>query len=201
VAALRASVLALTPQTGGVDAGILVNVAQACQENERLTLAYADRDGRLSDRRVEPFRLVATGRRWYLLARDLDRDAWRTFRVDRIGAAGRTGHRFVVRDPPEPLSFVGESITSAPYRFQATVVVAAPCAEVRSRVPPTIGVVEPIGEDSLVSLGGDRLDWLCGYLVGLELPFEVLDPPELRDHLRRLGRQLARTHLTTKEAS
>jgi len=43
-------------------------------------------------------------------------------------------------------------------------------------------------------VGGERLTWLCGYLVALELPFEVLDPPELRDHLRRMGRRLASSH-------
>jgi predicted DNA-binding transcriptional regulator YafY len=137
---------------------------------------------------------VATGRRWYLLAYDLDRSAWRTLRVDRVEAAARTGHRFVMRDPPDPLSFVGDAITTGPYRYRATVAVDAPADELRRHVAPTVGVVQPAGEGSLLTVGGERLAWLCGYLVSLELPFEVLDPPELRDHLRRMGRQLASSH-------
>jgi predicted DNA-binding transcriptional regulator YafY len=194
VAALRASVVALAPVADGVDSEVLVCVAQACLENERLALHYCDREGRPSERRVEPFRLVATWRRWYLVAYDLDRSAWRTLRLDRVEAAARTGHRFVMRDPPDPLSFVGEAITTAPYRYRATVTVAAPADELRRRVAPTIGVVQPMGECSLLIVGGERLTWLCGYLVALELPFEVLDPPELRDHLRRMGRRLASSH-------
>ena len=167
---------------------------RACEENERLALTYRDRDGRLSERRVEPFRLVATGRRWYLLSYDLDRNDWRTLRLDRVEAAVRTGHRSVVREPPDPVSFVGGAITSAPYRYQATVQVAASVDELRRKVPPTVGLVQPAGVDSLLLVGGQRLDWLCGFLVALELPFEVLDPPELREHLARLGRQLTATH-------
>jgi len=194
VAALRASVVSLAPATDSVDAAILVCVAQACQEKERLELTYRDRAGRPSERRVEPYRLVATGRRWYLLAYDLDRIAWRTLRLDRASAAVRTGHRFVERVAPEPLSFVAEAITAAPYQYQARVTVAAPSDELRRRVAPTVGVVQQMGEGSLLIVGGDRLSWLCGYLVALEVPFEVLDPPELRDYLYRMGRQLASSH-------
>jgi predicted DNA-binding transcriptional regulator YafY len=196
VSALRASVVSLAPVTDAVDAETLVCVAQACQENGRLKLSYRDRDGQSSDRRVEPFRLVATGRRWYLLGYDLDRAAWRTLRLDRVASAARTGHRFVPRDSPEPLSFVGEAITAAPYRYRATVAVASASDELRRRVPPTVGVVKPTGTTSMLVVGGDRLSWLCGYLVALELPFEVLDPPELRDFVRRMGRQLASSHRT-----
>ncbi len=194
VTALRSNIVALAPEADRVAAEILVCVAQACEENERLALTYRDRDGRLSERRVEPFRLVATGRRWYLLSYDLDRNDWRTLRLDRVEAAVRTGHRSVVREPPDPVSFVGGAITSAPYRYQATVQVAASVDELRRKVPPTVGLVQPAGVDSLLLVGGQRLDWLCGFLVALELPFEVLDPPELREHLARLGRQLTATH-------
>ena len=56
--------------------------------------------GTATRRRVEPYQLVATGRRWYLLAWDLDRDDWRTFRVDRITPRTPTGPRFTPRELP-----------------------------------------------------------------------------------------------------
>jgi predicted DNA-binding transcriptional regulator YafY len=70
--------------------------------------------GAPSSRRVEPYRLVHTGRRWYLVARDTDRDDRRTFRVDRITTPRPSGIRFTPQDPPDAatvgvLETLGES--------------------------------------------------------------------------------------------
>lgn len=100
---------------------LLVTLAAAIHGDERVNLTYADRDGRWSERRVEPYRLVATNRRWYLVAFDLDRGGWRTFRVDRVEHAEPTGHRFVAGERPDAARMVSEAISTAPYRYQATV--------------------------------------------------------------------------------
>ncbi len=49
----------------------------------RLRFDYRTHDGTSSIRTTEPHRLVHTGRRWYLLGWDVDRQDWRTYRVDR----------------------------------------------------------------------------------------------------------------------
>jgi predicted DNA-binding transcriptional regulator YafY len=66
-----------------------------------LRLEYQGHDGEASTRRVEPHRLVYTGRRWSLLGWDRDRADWRTFRADRIRPLLPTGPRFAPREPPE----------------------------------------------------------------------------------------------------
>jgi predicted DNA-binding transcriptional regulator YafY len=185
----------MAPPADEVDADLLVALAQACDDGERVVLSYRDRQDQASERRVEPYRLVSTGRRWYLLAHDLDRDDWRTFRVDRIDAARRSGHRFTPRpDPPDALALVGDAITTAPYRHQAVVVIAAAPEVVRALVPPTVGRVEPDGEGARLMVGSDDLASLAGHLVALDLPFEVLEPEALRAHLRSTGRRLAAAH-------
>jgi predicted DNA-binding transcriptional regulator YafY len=45
---------------------------------------YTDREGRTTQRRVEPHGLLVEPPVWYVLARDLDKDEPRTFRMDRI---------------------------------------------------------------------------------------------------------------------
>ena len=195
VEALRSSVVTLAPAADEVDADLLVTLAQACDGHERLVLEYVDRDGEASERRVEPHRLVSTGRRWYLLADDVDRRDWRTFRVDRIRAGRASGHRFTPRsDAPDALTFVGDAITTAPYRHQAVIRVAATPEVVRARVPPTVGRVAPDGDGARLTVGSDDLASLAGHLIGLDLPFEVLEPPELRAHLRSVARRLAEAH-------
>src|SRR3954465_6524928 len=74
-----------------VDPRVLTEVAQACRDTERLAFSYTAADGTRTDRLTEPFRLVALRRRWYLVAYDLRRGDWRSFRRDRVfpGLASR----------------------------------------------------------------------------------------------------------------
>ena len=70
------------------DIGILLTLAQACRRQVRLRFDYRTGDDRTGRRHVEPHRLVSLRNRWYLVAFDLDRDDWRTFRVDRVDGPG-----------------------------------------------------------------------------------------------------------------
>lgn len=106
-AALRRQVSALatamTPSAPGqgapVEAALLGELGLACRDNERLRFSYTALDGTVSARRVEPHALAPAARNWYLVAWDLDRQDWRTFRVDRIAEVFHT--RVMV--PPRPL--------------------------------------------------------------------------------------------------
>lgn len=184
----------LTPPGEAVVPSLLVALAAAIEADERVIVTYADRDGRRTERRVEPYRLVVTNRRWYLVAFDLDRSDWRTLRVDRIEDARPTGHRFTPRERPDATHMVSEAISTAPYRYQARVHFQVPAAELRKRIPPTVGSITDDGTAAVLRTGADHLPSLAGHLVALEIPFEVLEPPELRDYLRRLGQTLARRH-------
>src|ERR1700735_4538907 len=83
-----------------VDPDLLTAVAAACRDQRRLRIRYPGRDG-AAIRQVEPHRIVHPPRRWYLLAWDLGRGDWRTFRVDRIqGPLGPPGARFASRPLP-----------------------------------------------------------------------------------------------------
>lgn len=195
VEAVRAATVTLAPPADAVDADVLVALAQGCDGHERIFVTYLDREGRASERRLEPYRLVATGRRWYLVARDVDRDDWRTFRVDRVGHARRTGHRFVPHpDPPDAATVVGEAITTAPYRHQAIVAFPTTSAEqLARRVPPTVGVIRAEGDAGCVlTTGANDLEALAGHLVALDLDFHVHQPDQLRRHLRVVAARLQR---------
>jgi hypothetical protein len=113
----------------------------------RVRLADTDYHGTPSARVVEPHRLVHTGRRWYLVARDVDRDAWRSFRADRIRDPQGTGVRFVHQDPPNAVGFVTAAITTAPYQHRARILFHAPAPVVAEHIAQSVGVIEPAGED------------------------------------------------------
>jgi predicted DNA-binding transcriptional regulator YafY len=172
-----------------VDPSALARVAAACRDRVHLRFDYAAHDGTESSRLVEPHRLVTWGPRWYLLAWDLDRDAWRTFRLDRIGVRA-TGDPFEPRPLPEgdAAAYVARGASSAAWRWRARVEVAAPAEVVVAKVNPAVGVVEAVGATSCVlSTGAESLDELAAHLGRLGVGFRVTEPPELVAHLRGLA--------------
>jgi predicted DNA-binding transcriptional regulator YafY len=193
------AVLATTTRlSGGTDAteqvrpAVLRVLTRACRERETVLITYRDARDRRSERRLEPLRIVSAGRRWYLAARDIDRDAWRTLRLDRIADARTTGHGYLLSDPPDPVELVRRAITVAPYRYEAVVELDAPLHRVASLVPPTVAVLEPLGEAAtLMSTGGDDLDFLAFHLVRLRVPFRVRRPAVLRRRCGELAERLA----------
>lgn len=175
-----------------VDAGVLVAAARACRRSERLRFGYTARSGEGTRRLVEPFRLVRVGPRWYLVARDVDRGEWRTFRVDRMAGAEGTGERFELVDPPDPATLVAQGLAVAPYPFRAVIRLALPLAESLSVIPRTVGLARPDGEGAtVVELGAGDEAGMVRYLAALRPPCEVLEPPSLRaalrEHAERLG--------------
>jgi predicted DNA-binding transcriptional regulator YafY len=192
--ALRAATVSLVPPSEVVSTEWLISLAQACDNHQRALFSYQAHDGRPSERRVEPHRLVATDRRWYLVAYDLEREDWRTFRVDRISAVKVPGHTFVPRPLSDPARMVAEGITTSHYRHKAVVSVRAPIDVVAQVIGPHVGVLESEGDNTRVELGIDDFEWLAGYVIGLGLDFEVREPVALREYMASLGERLQRAH-------
>jgi predicted DNA-binding transcriptional regulator YafY len=177
-----------------VDPTALTIIAQACRDQERLRFGYQTREGAEGERRVEPYRLVVAGRRWYLLAWDLDRDDWRTFRVDRLHDVASTGWRFEARTLPaeDVAAFVAAAFANVPARYEARVTLHASAADVAGRLGHLEGAVEPLDEHtSLLRSRSDSLEWLAAGLTVIGVDFEVEGPPELIEHLRRLTVRLS----------
>jgi predicted DNA-binding transcriptional regulator YafY len=196
VGALNATMVLLGPDRPGssVDPDALLTLAQGCRRLERVRFQYRDADGNVTDRRVEPYRLVNTRRRWYFVALDLDREDWRTFRVDRVTGPTLTGHRFTRTSEPDAAAMVAKGLAVAAYEIQAEILLRVEMSVAAEVIPPTVGTLEPTEGGTLLRLGGDTVDWIARYLARLEFPFEVRDPPELRIALRALGRRLLREH-------
>ena len=191
--ALRRATVSAVGRGPTVDAGTLAAVAGACRDHEQLRFDYLTRGGEASARRVEPHRLVYTGRRWYLLAWDRDREDWRTFRADRIQPRLPTGPRFTPREPPEDAGrHVIRGVGSLAWTHQARIRFPVPVEVIAESLPPEAGPLRPDGEHSCVlETGSDSLRELIRYLTGLDTAFEVLDPPELRTLLRELADRYA----------
>ena len=187
VAALSAATVPLPTDGPTVDADVLTAIAATVRDHERLRFDYVGHDGGSSRREVEPHRLVNRGRRWYLVAWDTGRADWRTFRVDRMTPKIPTGPRFAPREAPggDVADFVTRGLDLALWRYHASLRLHAPAAAVASKLPSTI-TVEPEGDTScVIHTGADSYEMIAVYLTMLDVDFDVLDPPEFADHLRR----------------
>ncbi|TDD34641.1 YafY family transcriptional regulator [Nonomuraea terrae] len=175
--------------TSAVDPQVLTTVAALCRTHERLRFDYTTHTGEAITREVEPYRLVNWGRRWYLLAFDLGRDDWRTFRVDRLTPREPAGPRFTPRDLPDDVAgYVSGRVSTAAWRHRASVTVYAPASAVAERISPAVGTVEALDDGSCVlHTGADTIEGLAVHLGLLDADFRVTGPPELLGHLRTLA--------------
>ncbi len=203
-ARLRKRVGALQAMTVSVGSGgapeldpvVLTTLAAACRDRERVRIEYHGRGAEASTRTLEPLRLAHTGsRRWYLLAWDLGREDWRTFRVDRIAAVEALGIRFAPREPPGGVArYVADSISHAPYRHRAVVRLRGSLSTLAGRVPPWCGVLEPEGDEScLLRTGAESMEGLACQLILTGVDFELIEPTSLRPRLRKVVERLERS--------
>jgi predicted DNA-binding transcriptional regulator YafY len=166
-----------------VDPDALVVAAATIANHERLRLRYRD-----EGRHVEPRALVTAGRRWYLLAFDLDRDDWRTFRLDRATDLAATGARATTRDVPggDAAAFVASRTMQMAPTYPAAVVIHAPSAQVVDRLggPPPGTLTDQADGTCRWLAPPDTGEWHALRLASIGLPFEVIGPAELATHLR-----------------
>ncbi|MBB5914579.1 putative DNA-binding transcriptional regulator YafY [Nocardia transvalensis] len=194
VAALQAATVAVPAGTTPVDPDVLTAIAAAIRDHEVLRFDYRTHDGSTARRAAQPHRLVHTGRHWYLVAWDTERDDWRTYRVDRLHLRIPNGPRFTPRETPDldVADFVSRGVSTAPYRFRARITLEVPVTEAAERIPPTIGVLEPIDAHTcLLHTGSNSLDELAVYTALFGFPFRVHEPVELTDHLRALAERVS----------
>lgn len=190
VSLLHSVTVSVPSRSTPVDPDVLTAVAAAIRDHHRLRFDYRANDGTATTRTVEPHRLAHTGRHWYLIAWDLDRADWRTYRVDRLHPRIPTGPRFTPRDAPDLdlAAYLTRGVTTSPYRYQATITLSVPAATAADRIAPTVGLIEAVDDETcLLRTGSNDLTELAVYVASFDFPFHVHEPSELVTHLRALA--------------
>ncbi|WP_172384829.1 YafY family protein [Streptomyces sp. MNP-20] len=199
VSALGAATMSLTSGDGArIAPETLTVIASATAAREQLRFAYEAKDGTPSRRLTEPHRLVSTGRRWYLVAFDLERQDWRTFRVDRMSEPFPTAVRFAPRMLPggSADAYVRRSVLARrpeSSAYEVDVEFHAPLDRVRGRLPAALGELAAVGEDRCRLRGTvtEPVEWVAGRLVWVECDFTVHGPEQLVSRVRDLGRRFS----------
>ncbi|MQY09529.1 helix-turn-helix transcriptional regulator [Actinomadura macrotermitis] len=196
VAALSEAAVAL-PGTGpGADPDVLATLAAACVAHEKVRFAHTKADGAATRRLVEPHRLVAAGRRWYLVAFDEARADWRTFRADRIAEVHRTGVRVPERSLPggvDAAAWLDQTIAGNAGSLQAHLILHTPIEQARELVSGWHGELEAVDERSCrLRTHPDSAVNLAYRIALLRVDYTLLDPPEVAGHLRTIAARATR---------
>ncbi len=179
-----------------VDPETLVRLGESIRANEVVRFDYGSTEDAAPPRRAEPLHLATRSGRWYLIAWDLDRDRWATFRVDRIALRSHAGGRFTPRALPggDPAAFLSarfkgsEDADTWPCWGEA--VLAAPA----HRVAPFIddGTVEPVDPAHCrVRLGSWSWIALAAALGRFDAEVSAVSPPELAQAFAALAQRFS----------
>lgn len=177
-----------------VEPDVLMTLARACRDHEHVTAGYVDIRGNASRRRLEPYQLVTTGRRWYLLAFDRDKQDWRSLRLDRMNDVRAQGSTFAPREAPDAAAYVQRSISSSPYRYVARVRFDAPQSVVAQHFSPASVTIESDGPNTcFVTAGADDPERMVLYFAAAGCDFRVLSPPEVVRAVKEVSERLRRS--------
>ena len=198
VSALHSSVTSMRRAADDevIDPDALTVLAAACRDREEARFDYRRRNGDHTRRLVEPHQLVTVGRRWYLVAWDLRRHDWRTFRLDRLRDARLAGRRFTPREIPggDAASFVATSLGPRLRHHEATLAIDA-CLDNVEDVLRWVDhtPMEMEAASCVVQIRGEDLGRLAMTVarIALAAPVVVIEPAELADTIGQLA-----THLT-----
>lgn len=187
--------LILSPheQEARPDAALLIELSDAIEQRRRIAIDYRSQDEAVTHRKVEPYGLTGWWGRWYLVGYCCLRQGYRLFRLDRMQNVQMLAEPFVRVEDFDCQAYVHEHLGKLTPRWQIEVEFHAPLSAVRQKIPASYGslTITPAGV-LFQSQHGDIAD-TARYLIGLNLPFVVRQPQELRDELLRLAEQMIRS--------
>ena len=179
------------PPAAPVRGDAALRLAEAIRRRRRLRTRYRTFSGEQSERELSPHGLVVHSGRWYLAAFDHSRDDLRTFRVDRMSRLAITD------DPalPSPDGFdavaeVSRSLARVPWNWEVEVLLDLAVDQAAERIPATLAELIEAEGGTLLRMRVGSLDWMAGILAGLDCPFAIRRPDELRESVRALAERL-----------
>ncbi len=177
-------------ETTSPDGETLLAISEATRRERRVLARYTDSAGVDTFRELSPYGLVAHGGRWYVPAYDHSRGEPRTLRADRFGTVRLAGPAEPAPEGFDAIAFVSRSLARVPWAHEIEVLLHTDLATATRRFPPTLAELEPAGENTLLRLRADSLDWAAGLLAAAGCDFTVRYPHTLRTALTRLSRRL-----------
>jgi predicted DNA-binding transcriptional regulator YafY len=169
---------------------ILVTLSAAVRERQRVHIAYTAWSNRFTERDLDPYGVVFLSGRWYVPGYCHLRHDTRMFRLDRIARAELRDAHFVYPDSFDCVGYVQESLANMPGAWKVEVLLDTSFERARELVSPSDATLDPHPDGVMLRCAVENLGWVAGLLAGLNCPFTVIQPPELRNEIRGLAERL-----------
>lgn len=167
----------------------LIRAASAIRTGRRVRFDYESHDGTRTRRHIEPYAVMHTDGRWYLIGYCLTRKALRTFRLDRVSELAIGAGTFKRPADFDARRHMQQNMPFVQSHYQVDVWIEMPIEESRQLFMPTRALLEEESGGTRVRCGRDRLEMFAAMLLSAGRPIVVHSPDELRDTFRELARQ------------
>ena len=191
VKAVQETIIFNYPLPGMAPGGkVVVTLCMAILQGRRVWLRYRAWQDIETEREVDLYGIVCRSGYWYAAGYCHLRCDLRTFRLDRIVQAEMRAETFERPTDFDCLEHVNRSLATMPATWLVEVLLEIPLEQARQRVSPALGTLEQVPEGVILRCYAADLDWIPRLLVGLGCSLVVLQPPELRDALRKLAEEV-----------
>jgi predicted DNA-binding transcriptional regulator YafY len=170
------------------DAGLLIDLSEAIHASQRIVIDYCSHRGENTHRKVEPYGITGRKGRWYLGGYCCLRQGYRVFRLDRIQQVQILAETFEKAEDFDYEAFVREQYDTRGILME--VEFQADLETVQQKISDLYGTLMPTETGVLLQEYYDDIEAMARYLMALNLPFVVRQPPELREALLRLGERM-----------
>lgn len=178
-------------KTARPDVSLLMSLSEATSQRQRIALRYRSHHDQTTERKVEPYGMVGWDGHWYLVGYCCLRKDFRTFRLDRIQEAEVLAEPFERKEGFNSREYVARYGASN-QRHTIQVEFQAPLYTLEQKIPKTYGNLTQTEQGTMYETQYEDLDGLARYLMGINIPFVVHQPPELREALLRLAEEITR---------
>jgi predicted DNA-binding transcriptional regulator YafY len=167
------------------DAAILATLSAAAQGQQRVHLAYLSPQQALTERDIDPYGLAFVNGSWYVVGYCHLRLDQRAFRVDRVQQAQALPQSFGRPAQFDAVAYMNKAFATLPRAHTVRVLLHAELGAAQAAIFTTLGVLETVDSGTMLHSQADDLNWMARELTRLPFPFSIVDPPLLRDELKR----------------
>ncbi len=179
------------------DVSLLITLSEAIGQQQRIAIDYRSFHDQVTHRKVEPYGVVGWDGRWYLVGYCCLRQDYRTFRLDRIQQVEALAEPFERAEEFDCRAYVVERHTREPGDFYIEVEFQAALYTVQQKISASYGQISATPTGVLFQSQYEDIAGMARYLMALDLPFVIHNPPELREALLRLGERMVQIATTS----
>jgi predicted DNA-binding transcriptional regulator YafY len=173
------------------DPAMLLTLTSAAQFTRRVHVRYQGTED-VTERDVDPYGVVFHQGRWYMVGWCHLRNDVRIFRLDRIVALEQLDETFARPLDFDPPAYLLRSFATIPYGWPVEVLLEISLEDAQRRIASNTGTLEEVRGGVILRTQADPLEWMARTLVQIGCPFRVLHPPELRQEIREIAKQMTR---------